>query len=267
MSYSTEKVITSSFTIPYIKFGTGDKTLVILPGLSLQSVIPAAPAIEKQYQIFCKEYTVYLFDRREDMPNSYSVYNMAEDTAKGMKMLGISNACLFGVSQGGMIAMIIAAEYPGLVEKLALGSSAAYITKSSAAVLNEWRSFAEKGDAQALCLSFGEKVYSAEVFAQYKDAFIILARNINENDLKRLITLVKGTLSFDMRDRLASIKCPVLAIGDTDDKVLGTDSVLQIFALQKDNPGFEMFLYSGYGHAAYDTAPDYAQRLYEFFKG
>ena len=36
----------------YIKFGTGNTPLVILPGLSVQSLLPLAEAIEKQYEIF-----------------------------------------------------------------------------------------------------------------------------------------------------------------------------------------------------------------------
>ena len=267
MSYSAEKVITNEYIIPYIKFGAGEKTLVILPGLSVQSVIPAAPAIEKQYKIFCRDYTVYLFDRREDMPAGYSVCDMAKDTAKAMKALSLCDVCLFGVSQGGMIAMLIAADYPELVSKLVLGSSAAYLNESSAAVLNEWLGYAQKGDAEALCLSFGEKVYSAEVFAQYKDAFINMAKAVNEKDLQRFITLVKGTAGFDARDKMAGINCPVLAIGDTADKVLGADATPQIAELQRGNPRFEMFMYSGFGHAAYDTATDYAERLFKFFNG
>ncbi len=56
--------VTENFSMDYIRFGSGRKTLVILPGLSVQSVIPAAADIEKQYDLFKKDYTVYLFDRR-----------------------------------------------------------------------------------------------------------------------------------------------------------------------------------------------------------
>ena len=92
-----------------------------------------------------------------------------------------------------------------------------------------------------------------------------MAKTVNENELKRFITLVKGTEGFDARNRMSSIKCPVLAIGDTTDQVLGADATPQIAALQKENPRFEMYMYSGYGHAVYDTAPDYTHRLYIFF--
>ncbi len=265
MSYTIHKVITDEYTIPYMRFGTGEKTLVILPGLSVQSVIPSAPAIEKQYEIFGSDYTVYLFDRREDMPEGYSVYNMAEDTANAIKTLGLSDICLFGVSQGGMLAMIIAAEHSETVSKLALGSSAAFVTKESSAVLNEWIDYAQSGNAEKLYLSFGEKLYSKEFFERHKDAFIKIAETVTKEDLKRFLKLAKGNAGFDFRDRIGSIHCPVFAIGDTGDNVLGADSTPAIAELLKDNPALETYMYSGFGHAVYDTAPDYTKRLFAFF--
>ena len=265
MSYKIGKVNTNECRMPYISFGTGNKALVILPGISIKSVVSSAPAIEKQYELFCRDFTVYLFERRENMPDNYSVCDMAKDTVNAINELGLCDICLFGVSQGGMIAMIIAAEYTELVSRLALGSSAAAVTEKSNAVFNEWLSYAEKGEAKKLCLSFGEKVYPYDVFKQYKEALAYMAKTVDKNDLQRFITLVKGTEGFDACEKMRSIKCPVLAVGDTEDKVLGADSTRRIAGLQKDNPRFEMFMYSGFGHAAYDTAPDYTQRLYNFF--
>ncbi|HAQ62906.1 MAG TPA: alpha/beta hydrolase, partial [Ruminococcaceae bacterium] len=82
MSCETGRASNEKFEMQYIKFGQGKKTLVILPGLSVQSVIPAAAAIEKQYEIFKNDFTVYLFDRRQNLPEVYSVYDMADDTAE-----------------------------------------------------------------------------------------------------------------------------------------------------------------------------------------
>ena len=265
MNCLTDKVITDEYIIPYIKFGTGEKILVILPGISVQSVLPMASAVEKQYELFCRDYTVYLFDRREDMPEEYSVYDMANDTAKAIKELSLSDICLFGVSQGGMIAIIIAADHPELVRKLALGSSAAYFSDELIGGINEWLGYAEQGDTVKLYLAFGKRLYSPEYFEKYKQAFRFLAKTVEEKDIKRFIKLVKATESFDARDKMASIKCPVLAIGDTSDMVLGAESTPQIAELQKDNPRFEMFMYKDMGHSVFDTAPDYPKRLFEFF--
>ena len=265
MDYTVDKVVSGSSEIGYLRFGEGKKTLVILPGLSVQSVLPSAAAIEKQYRVFRDGFTVYLFDRRSEPPEKYTVYDMASDTAEAMRKIGLGGVCLFGASQGGMIAQAIALDYPELVFKAALCSSACRIGPERASVIREWIRLAKKGKATELYLSFGEKIYPPGVFRQYRDAFPKMAESVSDSDLSRFITLAGGTFGFDVKERLREIRRPVLAVGDRTDAVLGADATDEIAEAFGDAPGFESFVYSGYGHAVYDTAPDFAERLYEFF--
>ncbi|MBQ9030962.1 MAG: alpha/beta fold hydrolase [Parasporobacterium sp.] len=126
---SIETVSTNDFTMKYCKFGTGEKTFVILPGLSIQSVLDSADLIAEAYQLFAKDFTVYVFDRREELPASYSVYEMAQDTAAACQTLGMEDINLFGASYGGMAAMEIAIQYPELIEKVVLVSTSAAVTE------------------------------------------------------------------------------------------------------------------------------------------
>lgn len=82
----------------YLKFGTGDKTLVMLPGLSVKSVMLMGDAIKNAFRAYDKDFTIYLIDRREDVPPVYTVADMARDTAEKMKELGLEDVCLFGAS-------------------------------------------------------------------------------------------------------------------------------------------------------------------------
>lgn len=261
-----DKVITDDIEMAYCRFGNGKRTLVILPGLSLQGVLSAAAAIEKHYEIFKKDFTVYLFERRSNLPPVYTIDNMAADTAKALTALGLQHCCVFGTSQGGMIAMVLAARYPALVGKLALGSTAARIGNDNAAVLTEWVTLAENKDAESLYLSFGKNVYPPATFRQYEAFFRKIAKTVTDEELERFAILAGSTDRFDFTAELAQIRCPVLAVGDTDDRVLGKDATPEIAALLKDKPNFSCYMYEGYGHAAYDTAPDYTQRLYNFFQ-
>ena len=59
---TVDTVKTDGFTMGYCRFGSGDKTLVMLPGLSVQSVLGSADAVADAYQMFTDDYTVYLFD-------------------------------------------------------------------------------------------------------------------------------------------------------------------------------------------------------------
>ena len=110
MSIPIETVRTKEFTMDFFRFGKGSKTLVILPGLSIQSVMAAADAIAAAYQSLEDSFTVYVFDRRAELPAAYSVRKMAQDTAEAFQFLGLENVCIFGASQGGMLALVIAIE-------------------------------------------------------------------------------------------------------------------------------------------------------------
>ena len=59
--------------IRYTKFGSGAKTLVILPGLSLKSLDTYADAVEGAFSSFGDDYTVYVFDRLSEPGSDYTV--------------------------------------------------------------------------------------------------------------------------------------------------------------------------------------------------
>ena len=190
---------------------------------------------------------------------------MAEDTAEVMKTLGIEKADLFGASQGGMIALTIAAEYPALVNKVAVASTSVFIDENRYAVIDEWVGLARAKKAKELYLSFADKVYPPEVFIQNRDAFIALSETVADAELSRFVILAEGTRGFDISGRVSGIKCPVFCAFDKDDAVLGAGPGYDIINLFAGNPAFELSVTQGFGHAVYDTAPDFAQKLYSFF--
>ena len=103
----------------YAAFGSGSKNLVVLPGLSdgLTTVKGKAWLLAPSYKRFFHEFTVYMFSRMNDMPEGYSIEDMADDQVTVMKNFGIDRACVLGVSQGGMIAQSIAIRHLEVVER------------------------------------------------------------------------------------------------------------------------------------------------------
>ncbi|MCR5795840.1 MAG: alpha/beta fold hydrolase [Solobacterium sp.] len=254
------------FRMNYFRFGRGEKTMVILPGLSLQDIRGAAEAVAQEYAVMHDDFTVYLFDRRDDVPDTYPVTDMAEDTAQAMKLLGLEDVYLFGASQGGMMAMAVAQEHPELVHSLVIGSSSCKVTDSQYSVIRGWRDLAESRDAEALFLSFAEMIYPEAVYEQYRDTFIETAKTVTDEDMRKFVILAEGTEGFDISDKMDQIRCPVLALEADDDRVLGAEAGELINKKMKDMENFSYYVYSGYGHAAFDTAaPEYQQRMYDFF--
>lgn len=265
MSIKTGRVHTDSFSMDYFSFGRGKRTCVILPGLSIQSVMGAAEAVEAEYAVFSEAFTVYLFDRRSKLPPVYRVEDMAEDTAEAMRALGLKDIYLFGASQGGMIALMIAARYPGLVKKLALGSTSANVGKARTGVLENWIRLAGEKDGVGLYLAFGKEIYPPAVFEQFRDALIQAGKSVTEAEMDRFRILAEGTRGFHALEELDRISCPVLAIGVFEDRVLDSDATMEIAEKMDRRKDFRLFMYIGYGHAAFDTAPDYRDRIFRFF--
>lgn len=89
----------------FLKFGSGDRNLIIIPGLNVKSILTMADVIVQGNSTFSKNgFSVYVFDRREDAFYPYSIEQMASDTLYVLKELALENLYLYGHSQGEMIA-------------------------------------------------------------------------------------------------------------------------------------------------------------------
>ena len=243
----------------YFCFGRGKETLVIIPGLSVQSVMGSADAVAQQYASLTDAYTIYVLDRRKDLPAAYPMRDMAEDTAGALQALGLRQVNLFGASQGGMISMQIAIHH-----KLVLGSTTACVTDGQFVLFDQWIRLAAAGDAQALYLAFGEALYPKEIFEASQELLKDLAKSVTEEELRRFVVMAKALKGFDITRELSEIRCPALVIGSENDRVVGGEASRIIAERLRGHPGCELFMYDGYGHAAYDTAPDYRDRIARF---
>ena len=259
-----DTVETERFAMDYCKFGSGDRALIILPGLSIQSVMSSADAIAQAYQSLAEDYTIYVLDRRKELPSVYTVNDSAEDAVDALKALGLEKVSIFGASYGGMEAMILAAAYPEMVDKIIVASTSADLTAEEFQTVSGWISLAKAGDAEGLYLAFGEALYPEEVFEASRQLLIDAAKTVTEEELSRFIILAEGMEGYDITDQLAQIQCPMLAIGDRQDQVLGGTATEKIGEYMSGNENFELYMYDGYGHAVYDLAPDIKDRMKDF---
>lgn len=245
----------------YFKFGCGDKNFIILPGMSLHSVLDSADAIAEAYACFTNKYTVYVFDRTDDIAEGCTIKSMADDTAKAMKVLGIENTDILGASQGGMIAMHLAAGHPELAGKVILASTLASANETFTQTVGGWIRLAEEKDEKGLAESFINSVYSEKTVKAYRDILISSLLPVRDDDYRRFILSARACMSFDFLSKLPLIKKDVLVIGSEGDCVAAAQGSRQI----ADTLGCEIYLYGkDYGHAVYDEAPDFKQRCLDF---
>lgn len=258
-----EKIKIHTMQIDYITFGQGTKSLIMIQGLNTRSIKGAGISLAYMYRMFAKDYKVYLFDRRPDVFDGITVRELAGDIAAAMDSLGIKNADVLGVSQGGMIAQYLAIDRPDLVNKLVLAVTLSKNNDIVTSVVEHWISLTEQGDMKLLVMDMAEKMYSAEYVKRYALFMPLLTVMQKPKDVQRFIILARACLTCNTYEELDKIQCPVFVIGGRQDKVVGPNASEEI-AQKLD---CKLFLYEQLGHAAYEEAKDFNKRIYDFLTG
>ena len=172
----------------YITFGKDTKPLVMIQGLNTNGIKGAAVSLAYMYRIFAKDFKVYLFDRRENITEHITIKDLAEDTALAMDTLGIKDACILGVSQGGMIAQYLAVYRPDLVNKLVLAVTLSKNNDTVVTVVNSWIEMTQQRDYKSLVKDMAQKMYSDEYVKRYKLFMPLLTALQKPKNVQRFIT-------------------------------------------------------------------------------
>ncbi len=249
--------------LDYVSFGYGNKNLILLPGLSegLASVKGKALLLAAPHRLFFEKYTVWMFGRREEIPEGFSIRDMAEDQDAAMKRLGISPAAVVGVSMGGMVAQYLAADHPESVSALILAVTAPACGKMTESCLQRWRACAEKGDHKGLMIDTAENSYSPARLKSYRRLYPFLGFVGKPENYRRFLAFSDAIRRFDATGDAERIACPTLILGGEEDRTVGADGSR---VLAEKIRGSEMYLYPGLGHAAFDEAKDFNGRILDF---
>lgn len=252
-------------SMSYASFGHGEKAFAILPGLSdgLATVKGKALLLAQPYQQFFDRYTVYMFSRRDNLKRGFSIRAMAADQAAALHSLGIERASIMGVSQGGMIAQYLAINHPELVEKLVLAVTTSCPGQMTCDCVETWMRMAREGDHKALMVDTAERSYSPAYLEKYRRAYPVLGMVGKPKSYERFLANAEAILGFDARDELERIACPTLILAGEDDIIVGVEAS---YELHERIAGSELYVYPGLGHAAYEEAPDFNERVLAFLE-
>ena len=247
----------------YIAFGHGTKPFIMIPGLSFNRVKGTSLLLSVLYRIFAKDYRVYMFDRIEDVPEGYSVEEIARDTALAMKQLGIKNAYILGVSQGGMIAQCLAMDYPELVDKMVLAVTLARPNSMVESCIDSWIDMVTNGSMEAFTKDMLVKMYSGKYMKKYGFMVPLVVKLYKPKGIDRFVRLARAASNYSRYDELYKINCPVFVIGAKEDLIVGGAASEELAEkLQCD-----IYMYEGMGHGVtQELDKDFNKRVYQFFQ-
>ena len=250
-------------TMHYIRFGSGKRTLIMLPGLGdgLTTVKGTALPMAVLYRAFARDFTVYMFSRRNHLPEGYTTRDMARDLKNAMDALGIQRADIFGVSMGGMIAQHFAADYPGHTGKLILTVTCAAANSVLTKAVSEWTAAAKRGDHTALMDSNVRLIYSDAYYRKNRWLIPVMGSITKPKSYDRFFVQASACAGHNAVSRLAFIAAPTLVIGGAQDMVTGPEASRELAAAI---PGAKLKIYEQFGHGLYDEAKDFNRVLLDF---
>lgn len=247
----------------YIRFGSGQKTLVMIPGVGdgLKTVKGLALPFALTYRAFARDFTVYVFSRRVNLAPGTTTRDMAEDANSAMEALGLAHAAIVGISQGGMIAQWLAIDHPDKIRKLVLAVTLSRPNPTVRDVIGRWIDQAKQGNYKGLMLDTAARSYSPKRAKKARRVYSLLGHLGKPTSFDRFCIQAASCVTHDAYALLDRISCPTLVIGGTEDRIVTGEASADI---AERIPECQLYLYEGLGHGLYEEAPDFPDRVKAF---
>ena len=238
-------------SMDYVTFGKGKKSLVIIPGLGdgLQTVKGKAQLFSLSYRLLAKHYKIYVFSRINELRQGYTTRDMAADVAEAMETLNLDAAYVMGISQGGMIAQWLAADFPERVQRLILAMTTAKPGQLARDRIEHWQKLSQSGNFKHLMLDIAQHSYTQKSYQKWRLLYNIMGRLGRIKDEKRISIQSQSCLTHDSLEVLKEIHCPTLVLGALEDDVIGVKGSKE---LAKGISGCQLLIFKHSGHALYE---------------
>ncbi len=239
----------------YKVFGRG-QPIVIIPGLDgvTEFFADIYPALSANYQVI--KYYLPLLDEASALGQPYTYEFIAADIKKILDELRIQKTHVIGESFGGAVAQVFALEYPEMLDRLVVLSSAAKFNISLKLKI-QLRIF------PFIPMWLFARIHLHEVCEPVdpqwaKDMFV---RNATWADHKTVVARARIAAKFNITDRVSKIKNPTLIVVGGADRFTSEGSR----QLHELHPNSEMVTIEGSGHLCHMVTPElFVQEVEKF---
>ena len=108
-----------------------------------------------------------------------------------------------------------------------------------------------------------EKTYSEAYLKTFRLMYPMLGLLAKPKSYERLYANIDAIESFDARNDLSRITCPVLILGGKKDLTVSGEASQMI---HEAIPASELYMYEEYGHGLYEEAKDFNAQILAFLK-
>lgn len=208
---------------PYVRFGDGPRTLLVIPGVGDAlfdgEFPPWAPwAFGRFYHRFTDSHTIYRVSRPRGLPRGSSISDMADDYVRVLRE-EFGEADVLGISLGGMIAQALAADAPERVENLVVGVSAYRLGDEKRPLVRTMRERARNRDWGSVRAGLAVEMYTDLRRLVYPMAALGMGPFAHDPaDPADPVVSLDAILDYDGSDRLGEIDARTLVVGGGRDE-------------------------------------------------
>jgi pimeloyl-ACP methyl ester carboxylesterase len=227
-----------------------------------------------QVREFSSDNKVIVFDYRGTGKSSkvvekYSIKMFTDDAAALLDHLNLEQAIVCGHSMGGVVAQLLALDYPRKVKKLILASSGSSHPEANGIPLAMCRDMVRLGFAEYIRQHTIETGWTKEFVAAHPDLIekFLQVRMSGIAPLENYLHFVLARQEHDHTNRLKEIRVPTLVLVGDDEKHGATDKTHWHAAheLAREIPNAKLVILAGEGHHYLATNPYAAHKAIREF--
>jgi pimeloyl-ACP methyl ester carboxylesterase len=242
--------------LPYNRLGNNSRRLIAFQGLVSENK-PLSGLMAKMllvpFKPLSERYTVYVVGRRPNLPQGYSLSDMANDySAMVRDEFEGGPVDVVGLSTGGSIAQVFAADHPEQVNRLVLYSSAYKLGEEGARFQRRLAELARRGRrsalmAEAMAFMFlPRKGLAKQLTRPVVWLMQLLTMPFRPKSVSDYVITVEAEDVLDFRSRLSEIRAPTLVIGGAKDPFYSPELFRET---AEGIPNARLILYENRGHA------------------
>ena len=207
---------------------------------------------------------VWSIDRRHDLLPGTTIADIAADYAHTIESLFSEPVDVMGISTGGSIALQLAADFPHLIRRLVLVSSAHRLSDHGRQTQREVAALLRKGQARRAASVFLANTGSTRFDHALRGwAGLIAPRAVVGHLDPDLLAILDAEDLFDLESRLDTIEAPTLIAGGERD---GFYSPELFETTSKRMPNAQLTIYPGAGHLGVQGNPSLAREILTFLE-